>query len=207
MDTQTLNLNPDTGNDNSEKTEKMKKAAVKGGKFAAAAAVGVAGTMTAEAIIHDKEDVVVDDPTPAPGPTPTPVNPQPEKPAEEVIAGEPVTDFDPNDIVIEVDEVEETVEGTDENPEVDVEDNNQEVAELEPQPITGEDEPIEVLEDDVMIAQVEPEEIDPQEIDPAEMECMYGGPEGWDETDDPTEWIAEDDVAEDPDILDDIMNA
>ncbi len=211
MDTQNLNLNPDSGNENSEKAEKIKKAAAKAGKFGAAAAVGVVGTMSAEAMLNDKEDVGdIPTPTPTPTPTPNPVTPEPEpeKPTQEVISGEAVTDFDPNDIVIDVTEVEEPENGDGENENTNPEDPNQDVAEVGPEPITGEDDVVEVQGEEVLIAQTQPDDYDPEEFDVDPDPCMYGGPEGWDDTDeDPSDWIAEDDVTEDPDILDDIMNA
>lgn len=59
---------------------------------------------------------------------------------------------------------------------------------------------------DIAIIDVDNYDVDPNlnDIEP----CMYGGPEGWDNFDDPTSLLADDgniDMDSDPDILDDIL--
>lgn len=135
MDTANLNINAGatTSEEKSANTEKMKKAAGKAAQFAGAAGVGVAGTMAAQTI-HHKDDPIADTSET------TTANAAPSaetQPVHETIA-EPVTDFDPNDIMIDVDEVlleEEKISEPDEIAEDTLNDNQEHeelIAELEP---------------------------------------------------------------------------
>ena len=95
MNTENLDLAPDgaISEEKSEKNAKVKKAAGNAAKFAAAAGLGVAGTMAAKGMNHPDEEPVISSTNTA---TTTPA---PEDPVEDIVE-EPV-DFDPNDIMIE----------------------------------------------------------------------------------------------------------
>lgn len=210
METTNLNINPASGN-KSEKTEKAKNVATKAAQFGGAAAVGVAGTLAAEAMSKDADEAAAEN---------APLNAEdaeanteanPEGAGEETAAGthdhaeapesgeltaEAVTDFNPNDIVIDPEEEIALVspENPDEYTVVDV--------------VLTEEELGGSLESDIdptveeLIAEVEPEV----------GEVMYGGPDGWDEVDvdgtpDDDELLMadQDDVADDIDIADDLV--
>jgi hypothetical protein len=104
---------------------KAKKVVGKTAQLAGAAGLGVAGTMAANAM--NAKDVNVDE---AEAITPTEVD---DVIGEETVAENSVTDFDPNDIRIEdVDEVE-----------IDqLDDDERMIAEVEPEPITAENQDV-----------------------------------------------------------------
>ena len=165
----------------------------KAAQFAGAAGLGVAGTMAANAMdTHDDEPEVLN------GGATT----EAEETTEEAVATP--EEFDPNDIMIE--EVEETVidEGKVESP-TSATFEEEFVMVNEPQPITGEN----ISQEEIAMIDVDEPEIDPEIIDVTP--DMYGGPEGWDNFDDPTTLLADNgdlgDIDSDPNILDDILNA
>lgn len=195
MDTQNLNITPENGGSDSKsyKATKAKKVAGKAAQFAGAAGLGVAGTMAANAMdTHDDEPEVLN------GGATT----EAEETTEEAVATP--EEFDPNDIMIE--EVEETVidEGKVESP-TSATYEEELVMVNEPQPITGEN----ISQEEIAMIDVDEPEIDPEIIDVTP--DMYGGPEGWDNFDDPTTLLADNgdlgDIDSDPNILDDILNA
>ena len=178
MDTINLNTNPISG-EKSEMTEKIKKVA----QFTGAAGLGVAGTMAANAMNNDVKDDTDNVSTVTPGAPDT-------APSEEVTA-EAVTDFDPNDIMIEAEEIEVVDDNKTEIAETTVETLNVDVALVEPQPITG-------VVDGEHTTEV--------------LEVMYGGPGDWDDFDH-DDFLDEDDILladnddmnEDLDIADDLL--
>ena len=191
MDTINLNTSPISG-EKSEKSEKIKKAAGKAAQFTGAAGLGVAGTMAANAMNNDIEDNTDNVSTESPITTDA-------APNEEVTA-EVVTDFDPNDIMIEAEEVEVVDDNKTETAETTVETSNVDVALVEPQPITG------------MVDVEHTTEVLIAEVDPHVDDVMYGGPDGWDDFDhddllaeDDTLLADNDDVNDDLDIADDIL--
>lgn len=195
MDTQNLNITPENGGSDtkSDKAAKAKKVAGKAAQFAGAAGLGVAGTMAANAMNTQADETEVKDES---------VTTETEETTEEAVATP--EEFDPNDIMIE--EVEETVidEGKVESPTNTT--NEDELAMVdEPQPITGEN----VSHGDIAMIDVDEPEINPEDIEP--IDVMYGGPEGWDNFDDPTTLLADTgdlgDIDSEPNILDDILNA
>lgn len=195
METTNLNINPTSG-EKSEKTEKVRKTAAKSAQFAGAAGLGVAGTMAANAMNtheEDKTDEVSTEPPVTPGTTPS----------EEVTA-EAVSDFNPNDIMIEVEEAEVVNEDKPEAAETSVGPHDGDVALVEPQPITGEDF-VTVQPEEVLIAQVDPTDEPYNNVEPD----MYGGPGDWEDfdQDDIVDDLLADggDVDEDIDIADDIL--
>lgn len=195
MDTQNLNITPENGgaDNKSDKAAKAKKVAGKAAQFAGAAGLGVAGTMAANAMNTHEDEPEVKDET---------VTTEAEETTEETVATP--EEFDPNDIMIE--DIEETVidEGKVESPS-----NTPHEEELamvdEPQPITGEN----ISQEEIAMIDVDELEIDPEIIDVTP--DMYGGPEGWDNFDDPTTLLADNgdlgDIDSDLNILDDILNA
>lgn len=201
MDTTNLNIDPTSG-EKSEKTERTKKAAGKAAQLAGAAGLGVAGTMAANAINKDVDDNTEESSTASPV--------TPDATSSEEVTAEAVTDFDPNDIMIEADEVVavdddniETVE-----PETTIETSSVDVALVEPQPITGENiVPTEAGE--VLIAQTDPTDEPYMNIEPD----MYGGPGDWEDFDhddlldeDDTFLADNDDLNDDLDVSDDILS-
>lgn len=193
MDTQNLNITPENGGSDSksDKAAKTKKVVGKATQFAGAAGLGVAGTMAANAMnTYDDDEPEVKDEA---------VTTETEETTEEVVATP--EEFDPNDIMIE--EVEETVidEGKVESPTNTT--HEDELAMVgEPQPITGEN----ICHEDIAMIDVDEPDIDPELIDVTP--DMYGGPEEWDNFDDPTPLLADNgDLDSDPNILDDILNA
>ncbi len=193
MDTTDLNINNASG-EKSEKKEKIKNAAAKTAQYTGAVGLGVAGTMAANAMHKDPEDITEE----------TPTEPQVNHEAvagqaatNQEVAAEAVTDFDPNDIMIEVEEIEVDDDNKPEASESSVDTSNEDVAFIEPEPITG------VIEEDhiteVLIA----------EDDPHVNEVIYGGPEDWEDFDQDEiieDFLAEgDDVDEDIDIADDLL--
>lgn len=195
MNTQNLNITPENGGSDSksDKAAKAKKVAGKAAQFAGAAGLGVAGTMAANAMnTHEDEPEVKDEA----------VTTETEETTEEAVATP--EEFDPNDIMIE--EVEEIVidEGKVESPTNTTHEDELAMVD-EPQPITGED----ISHEDIAMIDVDEPEINPEDIEP--IEDMYGGPEGWENFDDPTALLADTgdlgDIDSDPNILDDILNA
>lgn len=191
MDTTTININS-TSSEKSEKTEKIKKSAAKAAQFAGAAGLGAAGTMATNAMNTHQEDKTEEISTVPP------VTPH-TAPGEEVTA-EAVTDFDPNDIMIEATEVEAVDDNKIETVETTIKTSGGDVALVEPQPITG---MVDVeLTTEVLIA----------EVDPLVDDVMYGGPGDWEELDhddllgeDDTLLADSDDMNDDFDIADDIL--
>ena len=211
MDTQRINNQDVNSDNNSEKNSKLKNTTIKGAQFASAVGVGVAGTMAANAmnatgedseVISEEKDTSID-----------PITSVPEETQQETIA-EPVTDFNPEDIVIDVDDIVVDDDKTDATESETEENNDNDEAILEHQPI------IEIESDinDVIehTAQSEEEIID---IDSVAFEVMYGGPDGWVVLDDDSEIMIDDEHDEifpdypedllgesyDPDILDDLL--
>ena len=130
MDTQTLNNTPNHGGSDN-KSEKMKKVAGESAKFAAAAGLGVAGTIAANAMNNSEDSV--DEPQSTSESQPV----QEEAVVEEVV--ETVSDFNPNDIMIEDVEEEIVTEEPAQNPISSVNEDKQELVAVEEiQPITGE---------------------------------------------------------------------
>lgn len=196
MDTTNLNINPTSG-EKSEKTEKAEKAAGKAAQFAGAAGLGVVGTMVANAMNTDGDDSI-NETTDANEVTTEDVT-------SEELHAEPVTDFNPNDIMIETDEIvidNAKVEIVD----VSHETNHEDIAVVEPQPITGEY-IMTTHADEVLITEVNPTEDLYMNVEPD----MYGGPEGWEDFNhddilsDDTFLSVNDDVNDDLDIADDIL--
>lgn len=207
MDTTELNTNPtaDT-NDKSEKVEKAKKAAAKAAQFAGAAGLGVAGTMAANAMNKDDSDSIEESTTSV---GMTEVTPE-ETPSEDLHT-EPVVDFNPNDIMIDAEEV--VIDEIKVEPiEVTAETDNNDVALVEPQPITGEN-VITTQANENLTAEIDPTEVPYIDVDIEPL--MYGGPDGWEDTDpydhvdifdeDDTILADNDDTEEDFDIADDIL--
>ncbi len=193
MDTTNLNIN-NTSGEKSEKEEKIKNAAAQTAQFVGAAGLGVAGTMAANAMKKEVEDKTEENPT---------VNPvNHEAAASQAATGpevtaEAVTDFDPNDIMIEVEEIEVYDDNKHEASESSVDTSNEDVAFIEPEPITGMVDVEHTTE--VLIAEDEPHVYD----------VMYGGPEDWEDFDQDEileDLLADgDDVDEDIDIADDLL--
>lgn len=190
MDTTNLNINPNTGSE--DKSEKAKRIAGKAAQFAGAAGLGVAGTMAANAMNTHEEDK-----TEEVSPT-TPVTH--DSVASEEVTAEAVTDFDPNDIMIEVDEVQPADDNKAETVETTVETSQGDIALVEPQPITGTVDVAQTTE--ILIAEVEPHVED----------VMYEDPEDWENFDheellgeDDTLLADNDDVNDDIDIADDLL--
>lgn len=185
MDTTNLNINPNTGSE--DKSEKAKRIAGKAAQFAGAAGLGVAGTMAANAMTTHEEDKTEE------VSTATPVTP--DSGASEEVTAEAVTDFDPNDIMIEVDEEQPADDNKIESVETTVETSHGDVALVEPQPITGTVDVAHTTEN--LVAEVEPFiDVEPD---------MYGGPDGWEDFDH-DELLGEDDtlLADSDDVNDDI---
>ena len=187
MNTINLNTNPISG-EKSEMTEKIKKAA----QFTGSAGLGVAGTMAANAMNNDVEDDTDNVSTVTPGVPDT-------APSEEVTA-EAITDFDPNDIMIEAEEIKVVDDNKIETAETTVETSNVDVVLVEPQPITG------------MVDVEHTTEVLIAEVDPHVDDVMYGGPGDWDDFDhddllgeDDTLLADNDDMNEDLDIADDLL--
>ncbi len=206
MDAGTLNLDPSvSGGEMSEKTEKIKDVAGKAAQFAGAAGLGVAGTMAFEALNNDtpNDDSSIDEPgvhtVSAAGTAHT-----------EEITAESVTEFDPNDIMIEPTEdvTEEDDKKTDSAASSSGEESGSVI--IEPQPITMETDVIESKED-IIVVHPDPTD-DIVEIDV--LEEMYGGPDGWEDFEDPDGWLDDTDlmygecseeISDDPDVLEDLM--
>lgn len=201
MDTQTPNNIPNHGGSDN-KSEKIKKVAGESAKFAAAAGLGVAGTMAANAM-NNPEDLV-DEPQSTSESQPV----QEEAVVEEVV--ETVSDFNPNDIMIEDVEEEIVSEEPVQNPISSVSEDKQEfVAVEEIQPITGENIDVAIGNDgtDIAIVDVDDPEFgdviidgDPM-IDPNEvpMEPEWGPLNG-----ESGELLASEDLSN-PDVLGDIL--
>ena len=194
MDTTTLNINP-TSDEKSEKTEKVKQAAAKAAQFAGTAGLGVAGTMAVNTMNTHEEDNTGEIIS---HPQVTPVTPTAETSESGVV--EAVSDFDPNDIMIEATEVETDDDNKIETVETTIETSAGDVALVEPQPITGVVDVEHTTE--VLIA----------EVDPHVYEEMYGGPGDWDDFDhddllgeEDTLLADSEDVNDDLDIADDIL--
>lgn len=193
MDTQDLNITPENGGSDSksDKAAKAKKVTGKAAQFAGAAGLGVAGTMAANAMNTHEDEPEVKEET---------VSTEIEETTEADTVATP-EEFDPNDIMIE--EVEETVidEGKVESPTNTLHEDELAMVD-EPQPITGEN----ISHEDIAMIDVDEPDIDPEIVDVTP--DMYGGPEGWDNFDDPTTLLAYNgDIDSDPNILDDILNA
>lgn len=185
MNTTSLNANPDMGaGERSEKREKVGKRAAKAALFAGSAGLGVAGTMAANAMDMNGEDSIEED-------TANPETAIDENTSVDLQA-ESATDFNPNDIVIDADEIvvdDAKVEPVDTSHET----NNEDIAVIEPQPITG---------GEVLIAEVDPADNPYMDIEPD----MYGGPDGWEDFDHDEDLLADnDDINDDIDIADDIL--
>lgn len=198
MDTTTLNINSTSG-ENSDKADKAKQAAAKAAQFAGAASLGIAGTMAVNAINQDngEKDKIVDTPTVSPVTPHTAI-------VEEVTA-EAVTDFNPNDIMIDTEEVEVMDDNKTEPIEISVETSGEDIAIVEPQPITEEN-IVTAQADEVLIAQSDPTDEVYIDVQPD----MYGGPEGWEEFDhddilDDLLLADNDDVNDDLDLANDIL--
>lgn len=130
MDTQTLNNTPNQG-DSVNKSEKMKKVAGESAKFATAAGLGVVGTMAANAM-NNPEDPADETQSISEN------QPEHEEVAVEEIV-ETVSDFNPNDIMIEDVEEEVANEESGQDPISSVNEDKQELVAVEEiQPITGE---------------------------------------------------------------------
>lgn len=193
MDTTNLNIN-NTSGEKSEKKEKIKNAAAKTAQFAGAAGLGVAGTMAANAMNKDAEDITEENPTV------TSVNHEAaasQAATNQEVTAEAVTDFDPNDIMIEVEEIEVYDDNKPEASESSVDTSNEDVAFIEPEPITG------------MVDVEHTTEVLIAEDDPHVYDVMYGGPEDWEDFDQDEileDLLADgDDVDEDIDIADDLL--
>jgi len=200
MDTQNLNITPENGgtDNKSENTSKAKKVAGKVAQLAGAAGIGVAGTMAAHAM-NSKDKVHHNENTSSAN----------SEEVEEVVvevAEEATTHFDPNDIMIEdVEEVEVDPE-MDETLTAPLSENQHEnlAMTIEPEPITGEDTVIE--QDDVAIIDIDNLDLNDSEEIP---DYIDGEGDGWDENenDNPDVLLADNGIDENPDILNDILNA
>ncbi len=202
MDTENLNITPENGgiDNKSEKTAKAKKIASKATQFAGAAGLGVAGTMAANAMNKTDEYTVE-------------TSESNEETTENATVEDSVEDpveFDPNDIMIE--DVEEVVldEHNIEHPTEQASSNVDVVIVDEPQPITGE----QIVEPSGEVAMIDVDDIiieteDNTQADPMEIaDAVYGGPDGWDQFDNPETLLADNDLESgEPDILGDILNA
>lgn len=147
MDTQTLNNTPNHGGSDN-KSEKMKKVAGESAKFAAATGLGVAGTMAANAMNNSEDSV--DEPQSTSESHPV----QEETVVEEVV--ETVSDFNPNDIMIEDVEEEVVTEEPVQNTISSVNEDKQELVAVEEiQPITGENIDVVIGDDGTDIAIVD----------------------------------------------------
>lgn len=201
MDTQTLNNTPNHGGSDN-KSKKIKKVAGESAKFAAAAGLGVAGTMAVNAM-NNPEDLA--DETQSTSES-EPV--QEEAVIEEVV--ETASDFNPNDIMIEDVEEEIANEESGHDPISSVNEDKQEVVAVEEiQPITGENIDVVIGDDGTEIAIVDVD-------DPAFGDVIIDGgsiinPDevilepDWDALNgEPGELLASEDLS-DPDVLGDIL--
>lgn len=165
----------------------------KAAQFTAAAAAGVAGNMAAEAINLDTDQEELENEVNTPSSNHQSGYEEPD----------PEPDFDPNGIMIEeVDEIEEDI----------IDPEEQHPQEPEPEevegfgPITQENithgASAEIEEIDIV---TEPEicDIDPDDIDPHVGDCMYGGPDGWE--DPTTDILAQNEDEFDIDFANDIV--
>lgn len=205
MDTESLNITLESGKSDSksEKSAKVKKFAGKAAQFAGFAGVGAAGTMAANEINRHEDDPKVTNVTPTPGT---------EETVEETVATP--EEFNPIDIMIE--DVEEAVVEDSQVESIDTPSSQQQEMVMAdgPQPITSEDlhphEDVAII--DIDNQPVNPEDIVFSEIDEDNViidtnEDMYGGPDDWDNFDDPTTLLADNrDIDSNINILDDILN-
>lgn len=184
MDTQNLNITPGNGgtDNKSDKAAKAKTIVGKAAQLAGAAGIGIAGTMVANDMNPKDENLNENAPS---------ANPEE---AEEVVeVAESTTGFNPNDIMIEeVDEVE-----------VPSDNHHEDLSMIiEPEPITGMDNV--AAQGNVAIVDIDtPDVNDPDEI----VECIYGAPDGWEDIDSPDVLLADNGIDDNPDVLDDILNA
>lgn len=199
MDTQTLNNTPNH-RDSDKKSEKVKKVAGESAKFAAAAGIGVAGTMAANAMNNSEESVTdVQDES------------QNQMGQEEVVVEdtvEVIADFNPNDIMIEDVEEEDVNDDSLQNPLSPVREDKQDyVAVEELQPITGENIDVNFGTNgvDVAIVDVDDPTTIEVEIDPEQIVIDPTGEPNWENINEyPSELLASEDLPE-PDVLGDIL--
>lgn len=185
MDTTNLNNTPTSGG-GSEKTEKLKKAAGKVTQFTAATGLGVAGTMAANTMTtHDEEsnDELFIETTPSM-----------DYVSNEVVPTESVTEFDPNEIMIDPEEVNIIYEPQDITEQPQTEQQTEDMAFVEPLPITEENN-VSISTESPLVAEDVPtgnhiDEINSDYV----VEVMYGGPD--------FEPLIEDDILPE-DLLDD----
>ncbi|WP_304407875.1 hypothetical protein [Bacteroides acidifaciens] len=195
MNTEQLNINPEAGcpNEDSGKASKAKKIAGESAKFAAAAGLGVAGTMAAEAMTSEEidEDLVtevdsVENLETAEGAVETP------------------EEFDPNEI--RLDETEENISSgshvtTSTTTSEDVVDVDA------PQPISQENDVAMVNPDEISLEH-NPSNVtdDSDSLDPVDLIIdEYDGSDACDGFDHPQDLLADGDDPNDIDILDDLM--
>ncbi len=188
MNSESINIAPDSGavENKSENKDKAKKFAGKSAQFAAAAGVGVAGGMAASAMNHQElaDDVVAEATMGGAA-----VNPAPEKTTDAAAADDKIeepTEFDPNEI--RIDDVEEATIS------VGAADHHHGMAMNDgPEPILGD--PIIASADDIMIAGID-------ESDDWGAVCSGSDDHGYDD------FMAQNEpTIDDTDVLDDILNA
>lgn len=190
MNTETLNNNISAElNDKSSETKgKVKKVAGKAAKFAGAAGLGVAGTVAANAMGIDDEsaDDIIEE-----------VDVTLEDSAAEEANTSSATDFNPNDIMIEAEDVVVDDESDIETVEV-LTETGDEIATTGPNPVTSEN-----GADDVFVVEVDPMEDSAHSIED-------NGPDEWGDIEDndpfDDDLLADsDDTGDDIDIADDIL--
>lgn len=190
MDTTNLNINPTSG-EGAEKTENLKKAAGKATQLTAAVGLGVAGTMAANAMTTNDEGSD-DEPTIV-------TTSSTDDASHEVVPAESVTEFDPNEIIIDTEVVNIIEESQDIIEQTQTEQHIEEVAIVEPLPITEENN-VSISIESPLVAENVPtvnphiDEINSDDV----VEVMYGGPD--------FEPLIEDDILPE-DFLDDNLLA
>jgi len=196
MDTQNLNITPENGgtDSKSDKAAKAKKVVGKAAQLAGAAGIGVAGTMAAHAM-NTKDEMIHGENTPSTNP----------EQVEEIVevAAEPATDFNPNDIMIEdVEEIEVNPEVAGTTTATLSESHGNLAMTIEPEPITDENAIIEP--GDVAIVDIDSPDLNDSDEIP---EYIDGEDEGWEEIDNSDILLADNEIDDNPDILNDILNA
>lgn len=197
MNTEQLNINPDAGslNEASSKASKAKKIARESAKFAAAAGLGVVGTMAAEAMTSEgiDEDLVtevdsVENLETAEGAVETP------------------EEFDPNEI--RLDEIEENIScGSHVTTSTT---NSEDVVDIDvdaPQPISQESNVAMINPDEISLEQNHSNVTDDSDsLDPVDLIIdEYNGSDACDGFDHSQDLLAEGDDPNEIDILDDLM--
>lgn len=204
MDTETLNINSISGGkEKSEKAGRAKKVANKTAQYTAAAGLGATGTMAANAMANDSQDIETNEEDNSAN-----LNIPSEEQIIEEVTVEAITDFNPNDIMIDVDEtvVDDKIE---DNLKVDPiaehsEDRIESVL-VEPQPVTMES------EDNDSLQELEIIDVNPSE-DIVEIESEFNeDPDAWEDLEESIDeeieifYADNDDDTDEPDILEDIM--